>query len=244
MEETKSLQKLHKQIPRDISFYDELGSKLQYAIEQNDDGQCGSNYFFPILCRKGKDQRLLHLKNDGEELELEHYENQQTVMATRKDIADCFKLGNSINQYKNFCLPSFKMQCEPEYSRVGEIETDSSDDEEDVAELHLSSGDHEFYRDKSTAKEKNNSQKVERPLSNKSLDADQFPHVDTKDLLQKLSDDSKIANLDITTLVAEQINDPVLQVVRSWVTNNNKPTTKTPEIQQSKALLSSFNNFN
>ena len=165
-------------------------------------------------------------------------------MATQQDIADCFKLRKSINQYKNLCLPSYKIQCEPEYTRIDEIETDSSDDEEDVAELNLSSGDHEFYRDKSTAKEKNNSQKVKRPLLNKSLDAEQFPHVDTKDLLQKLSDYSKIADLDITTLVAEQINDPVSQVVRSWVRNNNKPTTKTPERQQSKALLSYFNNFN
>ena len=91
------------------------------------------------------------------------------------------------------------MQCEPEYSTIDEIETDSSDDEEDVAELHHSSGDHKFYRDKSMAKEKNISQKVERPLLNKSLDAEQFSHVDTKDLLQKLSDYSKIADLDIPT---------------------------------------------
>ena len=147
-------------------------------------------------------------------------------------------MGKSINQYKNLCLPSYKIQCETEYSRLDEIETDSSDNEEDVAELHLFSGDHEFYRDKSTAKEKNISQKVGRPLLNKSLDAEQFPHVDTKDLLQKLSDCSKIADLDIPTLVAEQINDPELQVVRCWVRNHNKPTTKTPEIQQSKALLS------
>ena len=230
--ETKNLQKLHKEIPLDISFYDEFGSKVHYTIEHNDDGQCGSNDFFPILCQRGKDQRLLHLKNDGEEHEVEHYENQKTVMATRQDIADCFKLGKSINQYKNLCLPSYKMQCEPEYSRI------------DVAELHFSSGDHEFYRDESTAKEKSNSQKVERPLLNKSLDAEQFPNIDTKDLLPKLSDYYKIADLDITTLVAEQITDPVLQVAQSWVRNDNKPTTKTPEIQQSKALLSYFNNFN
>ena len=244
LEETKNLQKLHKEIPRDISFYDEFGSKIHYAIEHNDDGHCSSNDFFPILCQKGKDQRLLHLKNDGEEHEVEHYENQQTVMATRQDIADCFKLGKSINQYKNLCLPSYKIQYEPEYSRIDDIETDSSCDEEEVAELHLSSEDHEFYRDKSTAKEKNISQKRERPLLNKNLDVEQFPHVDTKDLLQKLSDYSKTADLDITTLVAEQINDPVLQIVRAWVRNKNKPNTKTPEIHQSKALLSYFNNFN
>ena len=204
------------------------------AIEHNDYGQCGSNDFFPIFCQKGKDQRLLHLKNDGEEHEVENYENQQAVMATGQDIADCFKLGKSINQYKNLCFLSYKMQCEPEYSRIDEIETDSSDDEEDVVELHLSSEDHEFYRDKSTAK-KIIHKKWKKPLLNKHLDVEQFPHVDVKDLLQKLSDYSKITHLDTTTLVAEQINDPVLQVVRTWVRNKNKPNTKTPEIQQLKA---------
>ena len=83
LEETKNLQNLHKEKPRDISFSDEFGSKIHYAIEHNDDGECGSTDFFPMLCQKGKEQRLLHLKNGGEEHEVEHYENQQTVMATR-----------------------------------------------------------------------------------------------------------------------------------------------------------------
>ena len=93
LEETKHLQKLHKERLRDISFYDEFGSKVHYAIEHNDDGYCGNNAFFPILCQKGKYQRLLHFKNDGEEHEVEHYENQQTLITTRQYIADCFKLG-------------------------------------------------------------------------------------------------------------------------------------------------------
>ena len=80
MEAIKNLQKLLKKIPRDISFYHEFGSKVHYAIKHNVDGQFGSNDFF----QKGKDQRLLHLKNDGEKHKVEHYVNQQTVMATHK----------------------------------------------------------------------------------------------------------------------------------------------------------------
>ena len=106
--------------------------------------QSSTTMIFPIVCQKGKVQRLLHLKNDGEEHQVENYENQPTVMATRQDIADCFKLGKLINQYKNLCLPSHEVHCEPEFCRIDEIDSDHSDDEQEIAELHLCSGNNEL----------------------------------------------------------------------------------------------------
>ena len=61
-------------------------------------------------------------------------------------------------------------------------------------------------------------------------------------MIQKLSDFAKTADLDVTTLV-EQLNDPVLQKVRSWIKKSDKRPTKTHDINQSKALLSYFNRF-
>ena len=55
---------------------------------------------------------------------------------------------------------------------------------------------------------------------------------------------AKTADLDVTLLVEEQLNDPVLQKVRSWIKKSDKrPKTKTYDINQSKALLSYFNRF-
>ena len=47
----------------------------------------------------------------------------------------------------------------------------------------------------------------------------------------------KYVDLDVSTILAEQIKDPVLGIVRSWIRQGNLPEAKTPEIQQSKGLL-------
>ena len=53
----------------------------------------------------------------------------------------------------------------------------------------------------------------------------------------------KLLILDVTTLVEEQLNDTVLQKVRSWIKKSDKRPTKLHDINQSKALLSYFNRF-
>ena len=62
-------------------------------------------------------------------------------------------------------------------------------------------------------------------------------------LLQHHQAKEKTADLDVTTLVEEQLNDPVLQKVRSWIKKSDKRPTKTHDNNQSKALLSYFNRF-
>ena len=67
--------------------------------------------------------------------------------------------------------------------------------------------------------------------------------MDTSDLIQKLSDFARDADLDIQTLLEEQLNDPILQVVRKWFKTSDIRPQKTPDINQSKALLSYYNKF-
>ena len=70
-----------------------------------------------------------------------------------------------------------------------------------------------------------------------------LPHVDTSDLIQKLSDFIREAVLDLQTLLKAQLNDPVLQVVRKWTKTSDTRPQKTPDSNQSKALLSYHNKF-
>ena len=44
-------------------------------------------------------------------------------------------------------------------------------------------------------------------------------------------------DLDVSTILAEQIKDPVLGTVRSWIRKQLSPDVKSPEFQQSKGLL-------
>ena len=67
--------------------------------------------------------------------------------------------------------------------------------------------------------------------------------MDRKELIQKLSEFAKTADLDVTTLVEEHFNDPVLQKKRSWMKNSDKRPVKTHHINQSKGQVPYFNRF-
>ena len=79
--------------------------------------------------------------------------------------------------------------------------------------------------------------KFDTSLTKKALTATEAPHLDTKALIAKLDEVYKVIDFDVSTILAEQIKDPVLGVVRSWIRKGNLPDVKTPEIQQSKGLL-------
>ena len=80
-------------------------------------------------------------------------------------------------------------------------------------------------------------QKLDNSLAKKPLTATEAPHLDTKFLIAKLDDVAKIIDLDVSTILAEQIKTPVLATVRSWIRKGSSPELKAPEIQQSKGLL-------
>ena len=61
--------------------------------------------------------------------------------------------------------------------------------------------------------------------------------MDTKSLIAKLDDVAKTVDLDVSTILAEQIKDPVLSTVRYWRRKRIWTEAKLPDIQQSKGLL-------
>ena len=79
--------------------------------------------------------------------------------------------------------------------------------------------------------------KIDASLAKKPLRATEAPHLDTKCLITKLDDVAKTIDLDVSTILAEQIKDPVVGTVRSWVRKRTSPEPKAPEIQQSKGFL-------
>ena len=86
--------------------------------------------------------------------------------------------------------------------------------------------------------------KTDASLVMKFLTTSEAPHLDTKALIQTLDEVVKTVDLDVSTILAEQIKDPVLGAVRSWIRKNTPPDTKTPAIQQSKGLLRYGQEFN
>ena len=79
--------------------------------------------------------------------------------------------------------------------------------------------------------------KPDASLVKKLLTISAAPHLDTKAMIQKLDDVAKAVDLDVSTILAEQVKDPVLRTVRSWIRKDNPSDIKSPESQQSKDLL-------
>ena len=79
--------------------------------------------------------------------------------------------------------------------------------------------------------------KIDAALTKKTLTATEATHLDTKSLIAKLYNVAKTVDLDVSTILAEQIKDLVLGTVRSWIRNGTPPKSKIPEIQQSEGVL-------
>ena len=100
LSEANKVQLQHKEIPHDISFYDQDGLKVHYTIKHEEEQNASHNDFYPIICQQGNTRKTLRLKNDGNEHHVEDYLEDNEVLATMQDMTDCFKLGKTINQYK------------------------------------------------------------------------------------------------------------------------------------------------
>ena len=74
-------------------------------------------------------------------------------------------------------------------------------------------------------------------LAKKPLSVTAASHLITQDLITNLDDVAKVVDLDIATILQEQLKDPVLSIVRSWIEKRISPDLKAPEIWQSKGLF-------
>ena len=232
LSEANKLQLQHKEIPNDISFYDQDGHKVHYTIKHQEEQNASYNDFYPIICQQGNTRKTLRLKNDGNEHHVEDYLEDNEVLATMQDMTDCFKLGETIDQYKQLCssispASSTSSLSEHDYSGIEQYDEESTDDETKIAELNLEIQDSDFRRDHSVAHELFRTKTEDKLFLKKPISFELFPHVDTSDLIQKFSEFALDADLNLQTLLEEQLNDPVLKVVRKWMkTSDIRPPSE------------------
>ena len=67
-------------------------------------------------------------------------------------------------------------------------------------------------------------------LAKKTLSAADATNLPSQDLIKKLDDVAKVVNLDVPTILQEQLKDPILSIVRSWIEKNLSPDLRAPEI--------------
>ena len=165
---------------------------------------------------------------------------------------------NNQYQFRRFCLPSTQSlssvaHTEPTYSSINSLNTNENDnafdktfdnegdaatddDEENlICEINTHADHYRLWKAK--AAHDAILGKIDASLAKKPLTANEAPHLDTKSLIAKLDDVAKTVDLDVSTILAEQIKDPVLGTVRSWLRKGISPEAKSPDNQLSKGLL-------
>ena len=250
----------HKKIPRDIEFYGKHVSPVSYRIQHDGSHTDTCNDFCPIHCQQGNDNKVLRLHNDGESFTLNSLSNEFPT-ATIQSATDCFRLGRTIKEFRRLCLLSTQSLSsvegsEPTKSSINSLNTnedgealneihDDDDDDDDaitddyednlICEINRHADHYRLCK----AKAPHNAVlgKIDASPAKKPLTASETPHLDTKSLIAKLDDVAKAIDLDVSTILAEQIKDPVLGTIRSWIRKGTSPKPKDPEIQQSKGLL-------
>ena len=209
----------HKEIPKDIRFFNQSGHEVQYLIDHNSPADDGNDDFYPIVCTHLGETKALHPKNDGTEMICTIFDSKSPKALY--NVSDSFREGKNINNRRKWQAPPMVVEAEVHENYYSEIESDSeiSDDEASDEDLALNQEIEEF-----------------RKTNVYSTPSILFVHESSKTL--KLTTDT----LDCDNILVNQENDSVLKIVRSWISRGKVPT-KDVESRQCKGLLGYANQF-
>ena len=251
-EEYQKHQLQHKRIPRDIEFYDEHGGPVTYQIQHEDNPNDTCNDFYPIKYKRGNEEKILRLQNDDEDSTVSSMLEEFLIISVQQ-ASDCCRMGRFINQFRRICGPQAQSSASLNASNTDYSSINSPSPSEDDTVDPTSPGDDSNYV--STNSDDDNIVcdisihadqarlcqtkqahdlvlgKTDASLVKKFLSTSDAPHLDTKALIQKLDEVAKTVDLDVSTILEEQMKDPVFGTVRSWVRRNTPPDAKSPEIQ-------------
>ena len=230
----------HKKLPQVIQFFDEQEQQIKYKIIHEDTAADTCNDFYPIPCQKGKDEKIFRLHNNGEFFSLNSISTDFASSSVQL-AADCFRMGKAINHFRRLCRPQSPVSLSSSESSNGTcssnsatgtagseepgpslhaevtVHKDCNDDEvEDAHICEINANDH-YRLCKARAAHDLVLSTADALLAKKSVSATAAPHLRTQDLITKLDEVAKVVNLDVPTILQEQLKDPVLSIVRSWI---------------------------
>ena len=209
-------------------------------------------------------KKILRLQNDGEDFTVSSMLDEFPIISVQQ-ASDWFRMGKFINQFRRICGPETQSNASvnpsnAEYSSIDALSSsendaaDSTSPGDDSHHLSTDSEDDNIVCDISIQADparicqiKQTHDivlgKTDASVAKKCLTASDA-HLNSKSLIQKVDEIAKTVDLDLSTILEEQIKDSVLGTVRSWIRKNTPPDTKSPEIQQSKGLLRYCQEFN
>ena len=248
--DAKLYQLEHKVIPKDIKFHIN-GKEVNYSVLHQDDKDASANDCYPIITQvKGERRKLININDEGDFSvdDAPDYINEHCNAI--HSFSDCFRYGTQINQIKKLTSELTGEYDNHYYSEIEEIAEISDDregyDDQDWLDLVEGNIENSLIEQLESAK----ADYIRRTKFKKLIEPEAFQnisekdvHTDTLDLIAKVTDFAKNANLDTDNILEEQVNDSVINKVRDWLKLGKAPE-KDYIIKQSKALQTYRNNFN
>ena len=245
VEEYQKYQLKHKKVHRYIEFYEEHGSPLVYRIHHGDNPNDTCNVFYSLHCQQENDNKVLRLHNEGENFTFSSLSNKCPI-TTIQTATHCFWMDGTINHFWRSCLPSTQSLSsvegtKPTYSSRNSLNTNEDNDAQDelpddadeitddyehnmIWEINLSADSHRLRKAKAVHDAVR--WKTDASLVEKTLIAVEALHLDTKSSTTKLYDVAKTVDVDVSTILDEQVKDPVYGTVRSWLRKVISPGNK------------------
>ena len=147
---------------------------MHYSFKHEEDQNASYNNFYPIICQQSETRRSLRLGNDGKEHHVEGHLEDNEVPATMQDMTDCFKLGKTLNQYKQLCSNISPASCtsshyERDYSDFGQYDGESRNDETEITKVNFENQHPDFRVNHSVAHESFRTKIKEKPIPRKPI---------------------------------------------------------------------------
>ena len=228
IEEHKKRQLSHKILPNDIHFFDEPGTQVHYKIKHEENNETSKNDFYPILYEKGEERKILHLQNDGNHFTVNNVYEEPNLPKI-ESAQNCFEAGKKIGKYEELRVRSGTRESisdisQNTYSSVNSDADDEAPINDEFQEVNETNN--ELNTSSPTLEQcisENDKSIVNHELSKTTIGKQK---TSARELIGQLDRISKEVELNVNTILLEQINDPVLSVVRQWIKTGNKPTLK------------------
>ena len=246
-------------------IFDKNGNSLFYKIQLEDNEHDTCDDFYPIRRQQGNDREILRLQNDGGSYTLNSISNEFPTPSAHS-ASDCFCTGKTVNQFCRLCYPlsyspNLHENSDPTYSFISSFDTEEAgcqilnvvtvptnqteNDEEEDEDDHISRIDTNIdHYQLCRAKTAHDSVlgKIDASLGMKRLTITYVPHLETKAIISKLDEVAKSVDLDVSTILAEQIKNPVLGTVRSWIRKKSLLMLNHLRLNNQKAYYAIANN--
>ena len=241
IDDIKKYQFEHKTIPNDIKLILDNGEQIRYSVLHKDDNNIFQNDCYPVNAQvQGGKKKLINISDRGDFSIEDAPEYFAESCSAIQNITDFFRFGKQINQIKQLSIPDINN--ENIYEEIP-VEISALDDPLENSEwIDLDEGNvennllNDLVKAKTEFATKTRSLKLNEPLSLQSEENKS----DSLELIAKITDFAKEANLDVETVMQEQCNDTVVIDIKNCIKQNEKPERNKKILTAKKRIKSLY----